>query len=111
MTKLFTRARVGIVAAAVLAFSIPLLTPKPAEAWWYRGGPGWHAGWGPGYGWHGGWRAGYYGGWRGGYYGPGVVVGVPGPIVIAPPPVYAYGPRPWVRAHWAGPYWVPGHWA
>ena len=116
MTTLFTRARIGVAAAALLAFAIPTLTPQPAEAWGYRGGPGWHGGWGPGWhgGWHAGWRPGYFGGWRGGYgyhgccYGA-AIVGLPGPVLIAPP-VYAYAPHPWIRAHWNGPYWVPAHW-
>lgn len=38
------------------------------------------------------------------YYAP--------PVVYAPPPA-AYYPAPrrsWVPPHWAGPYWVRGHW-
>lgn len=61
--------------------------------------------------------------WRGGY---GVGIWVP-PVVVAPPPVYvappvvyaappvAYYPPPparvWIPPHWAGPYWVRGHWS
>lgn len=109
MSKLFNRARIGFVAAALLAFSIPLLTPKPAEAWWNRGGPGWNSGWnsgwGPGYGWQGGWRGAR---WGGCCYGP-AIVGLPSPVFVGPP-AYAYGPRPWIAAHWNGPYWVPTHW-
>ncbi|HQT77197.1 MAG TPA: hypothetical protein PLD10_09120 [Rhodopila sp.] len=65
--------------------------------------------------------------WRGGY-GVGVVLPpvVVAPPVYAPPPIYvappvAYVPPPppgyyvprrvWIRPHWRGPYWVPGHWS
>jgi hypothetical protein len=64
--------------------------------------------------------------WRGGGIGIGIwvppVVVAPAPVyvprpVYAPPPMYpapyTYAPpaRVWVRPHWNGPYWVPGHWA
>ena len=64
--------------------------------------------------------------WRGGYgvgvFVPPVVVGPPAfypppvyvsppPVVYAPPPAYVPGPRIWIRPHWQGPYWVPGHWS
>jgi hypothetical protein len=64
--------------------------------------------------------------WRGGVWVPSVVIG--SPVIVAPPrvyysrpPVVVYGPPPpgyyyplrrrvWVPPHWAGPYWVRGHW-
>ncbi len=88
-----TRTKLCVLAASLAAFSWPLLAPAPAAAWWYERG----------YGWHPGWRR------------PGVVVGVAPPVVVVPPPV-VYAPRPvvvgrvWIRPHWSGPYWVPGHW-
>ena len=95
MNRILARARFGIVAAVLAASAVPLLTPTPAAAWWRRGwGYGWHPGWG--YGWR-----------RGCCWGPGVVVGAP-PVVYAPPPVVVG--RVWIRPHWNGPYWVPGHW-
>jgi hypothetical protein len=102
MQKVFSRLRVAMCAAAIAAFSVTMLTPTPASAWWYHRGWGWHPGW-------------HYG-WRGCCWGPPVVVGVVPPVVIAPPPV-VYGPPPvvarrvWIPPHWNGPYWVPGHWA
>ncbi len=89
-----TPTKIRLLAVMLAMFSVPLLTPTPAAAWWYRGDPGWRA--------HYGWR-------------PGVVVGVAPPIVAVPPPV-VYAPRPvvvgrvWIPPHWSGPYWVPGHW-
>jgi hypothetical protein len=97
MQKFVSRLRIGIVAAAVAAFALPMLAPTPAAAWGYhRGGYRWHAG----YGWHRGWGYGWH---RGCCWGPGVVVGVAPPVVVVPGPV-------WIRPHWNGPYWVPGHW-
>jgi hypothetical protein len=96
MNKFFTRARIGVVAVALAAFSLPMLSAAPASADWYRPGWGWRAGWHPGWGY----------GWRGYGWGPRVVVGFPG--VVVAPPVYR-GPV-WIRAHWNGPYFVPGHW-
>ena len=93
-----------ILACGALAVALtgPLLTPAPAQAWWARGGYGWHGGYG--WGWHGGW------GWRGGVYvgGPAVVVGAP--IVAAPPVVYAPRYR-WFPGYYS-PYhvWVGPHW-
>ena len=77
------RVRVGLIAAALVGFAIPMLTPTPAAAWWARGWrhPGWHAGWHPGWGWRPGW----------GY----------GPVIVH---------RVWIPPHWQGPYRVPGHW-
>ena len=74
-----------------MALALPILLPRPAYAWWARGGWGWG----------------------------GVAVAVP-PVVVAPPPVVvgppvvAYAPPPvarWVPGHysWRG-FWVPGHW-
>ena len=100
MKTMLSRARIGLVAAAMVAFAIPALTPSPAAAWWYHRGWGWHTG---GYGWHPGW----YGWHRGCCWGPGVVVGVAPPVVAALP-VFQ---RAWIPAHWNGPYWVPGHWS
>jgi hypothetical protein len=94
MHKMFTRVRIGIVAAALAAFSAPLLTPTPAAAWEHHGGWGWHGG----YGWHRGWGYGWH---PGCCWGPGVVVGVAPPVVVG---------RVWVPPHWNGPYWVAGHW-
>ncbi len=68
--------------AAVL---LPVVTPKPAEAWW-----------GPGWGWHGGVAIAL----------PPVVVGAP--VYPPPPPPY----YPYVPVHaYAQPYWhwVPEH--
>ena len=95
MRHIFSRMRVVLGAAAIAAFSMTLLTPKPAAAWWDH--PGWHYG------------------WRGCCWGPRLFVGVAPPVVVVSPPViYApaqVGPgRVWIRAHWNGPYWVPGHW-
>ncbi len=88
----------GTAVAAALA--IPVLTPAPAQAWWY-GGWGWHAGWG----------------WRGGVYVglPPVVVGAPAypyPAYPAYPyPGYAYAGWRWVPGYWgAGHVWVGGRW-
>lgn len=79
------------------AFALPLLLPRPAQAWWLRGGVGW-----------------------GGVavaappmvVAPPVVI-VPRPVVAPPPPVVAYAPPVgrWVPGHynWRG-FWVPGHW-
>ena len=90
--------RIGVIAAAVIAFSTPMLAASPAKADWD------HRGWG---GWHGGWHRGYYAGgprfYGPGYYGPRIVVAGP-PVYYAPP----VGPV-WIRPHWNGPY-VPGHW-
>ena len=95
MRKPLPRVRFGIVVAALAAFSVPLLTPAPASAGWY--GPGW------GNGWHRGccWRP------RVAAVPPAVVYASPPPVVYAPPPVAG---RVWIRPHWNGPYWVPGHW-
>jgi hypothetical protein len=64
--------------------------------------------------------------WRGGFVGIGIApvvvappvyvapvpVVVAPPVVIAPPPVAYYpAPRVWIRPHWNGPFWVPGHWS
>ncbi len=104
MNRIFTHGRIGIMIAALAAFSAPLLTPTPAAAWWHHGwAPGWRGGygWHAGYGWHPGW--GY--GWRGCCWGPHVVIGVAPPLVapplVAPPPVVAG--RVWVGGHWSGP--------
>ena len=78
-------------AMVCMALALPILLPRPANAWWARGGWGWG----------------------------GVAVAVP-PVVVAPPPVLvgppvvAYAPPPvarWVPGHynWRG-FWVPGHW-
>ncbi len=89
--------------ALALTLAAPLLTPKPADAWGWRGGVGWHAGWG----WHGGW------GWRGGVYvgGPAVVVGAPayyGPAYYGPG---YYGGYRWIAPYYApGGVYVAGHW-
>jgi hypothetical protein len=66
--------------------------------------------------------------WRGGIWVPPVVVVAPpayvAPPVVYPPPAYVAPPvvypppavyytaprRIWVPAHWAGAYWVRGHW-
>jgi hypothetical protein len=54
--------------------------------------------------------------WRGGIWVPPVVVVAPPayvapPVVYPPPAVYYTAPRRiWVPAHWAGAYWVRGHW-
>jgi len=98
MRNIFSRTRVVLGAAVIAAFSMTMLTPKPAAAWW--GHPGWHPGW-------------HYG-WRGCCWGPRIVVSVAPPVVaVAPPVVYAplpVGPgRVWIPAHWNGPYWVSGH--
>ena len=86
------RLRGLVLGAATLAALVPLLSPKPALAWW-RGGFG---------------------------VAIGVPVVVPPPVVYAPPPVYYAPPvvayaaphRPvWVPPYWTGRYWVPGHWA
>ena len=81
-------ARFSMAVAVLAALAIPMLTPTPAAAWWARPGYGWHHG----YAWRGNWHPGWGYGWR----GPGVVV--------------AGRPAFWVRPHWEGPYWVPGHW-
>jgi hypothetical protein len=98
MQKISCRVRLTICAAAIAAFSVTTLIPTPASAWWYNRGWGWHYG------------------WRGCCWGPPVVLGIVPPVVaVAPPVVYAPPPiipgRVWVRPHWNGPYWVPGHWA
>ena len=95
MRNFFSRTRVVLGAAAIAAFSMTLLTPKPAAAWWDH--PGWHYG------------------WRGCCWGPRVVVGVvPSVVAVPPPAVYAPPPigpgRVWIPPHWNGGYWVPGHW-
>ena len=46
-----TPTKLRLLAAALAALSLPLLTPTPAAAWWYHRDPGWHAG----YGWRPGW--------------------------------------------------------
>jgi hypothetical protein len=96
MRNISTRVRVAIGAAVIAAFSVTVLTPTPAAAWWGHPGWGWHAGWHPG--WHYGWRY----GWRGCCWGPRFAVGIAPPVVaVAPPVVYApplVGP---------GPVWVP----
>jgi hypothetical protein len=69
----------GLLLAAVTAGTVAL--PKPAEAYWVRDGYRWV------------WRA--------------PVVYVPGPVVVAAPPV-----RHWVPPHYNRyGYFVPGHWA
>ena len=81
----------GALSAAV---AVALLTPAPAQAWWARGGYGWHGGWA---GWHGGW------GLRG-----GVVVGAP--VVVAPPVAYG-APYRFIPGRYApGGFWVAPHW-
>ncbi len=95
MRNILARVRFGMAAAALAAFSAPLLIPAPAAAGWY--GPGW------GYGWH-----------RGCCWGPRVAA-VPPAVVYAPPPAVVYSPTPvagrgWIRPPGRGPYWVPGHW-
>ena len=72
-------------AAVCAAILLPVLTPKPAQAWW-----------GPGWGWHGGIAIGL----------PPVVVGAP----VYPVLPYAYYPYPPAYAY-AQPYWhwVPEH--
>jgi hypothetical protein len=86
-----------VTCALALTLTAPLITPKPADAWGWRGG--WHAGW------HHGW------GWRGGVYvgGPAIVVRAPG--------YYGYAPGYYAPAyHWIGPHYtpygalIPGHW-
>ena len=101
MRNISSRARVATCAAIIAAFSVSMLTPTPAAAWWARPGWGWHAGW-------------HYG-WRGCCWGPRVAVGIAPPVIaVSPPVVYAppfVGPsRVWVPAHWDGPDRVPGHW-
>jgi len=101
MQKISSVVRVAICASAIAAFSMTMLIPTPASAWWYHRGWGWHSGW-------------HYG-WRGCCWGPPVVFGVVPPVVAVPPPV-VYAPPPvgpgrvWIPPHWNGPYWVPGHW-
>jgi hypothetical protein len=102
MQKISSGVRVAVCASAIAAFSLTMLIPTPASAWWYHRGWGWHPGW-------------HYG-WRGCCWGPPVVFGVVPPVVAVPPPV-VYAPPPvvagrvWIPPHWNGPYWVPGHWA
>ncbi len=103
MRNVFSRARIAICAATIAAFSVSMMTPTPAEAWWSRPGWGWHAGW--------------HHGWRGCCWGPRIAVGIapvgiaPVGIAVSPPVVYAPPPgRVWVPPHWDGPSWVPGHW-
>jgi hypothetical protein len=101
MQKMFSRVRLAICATAITAFSVTTLMPSPASAGWYHPGWGWHPGW-------------HYG-WHGCCWAPGVAVGVAPPVVaLAPPVVYApplvVPGRVWIRPHWNGPYWVPGHW-
>jgi len=76
--------RLTASAALCAAVMLPIVTPKPAEAWW-----------GPGWGWHG-----------------GIGIALP-PVVVGPPayppvryyypyaPAYAYAPPYW--------HWVPEH--
>jgi len=80
--------------ALATALAVPLVTPAPAQAWWVRGGYGWHGGWG----WHPGW------GWRGG-------VVIRGPVVVGPPVAYAPYRYRFVPGHYT-PWgaWVPPHW-
>ena len=67
---------------------------------------GWHAGWGyrAGYGWVPGWRGpGWQGPGWGGVVAPGVVVAVPGPVVVAPAysgPCWRRWVDAWGRVHW-----------
>ena len=60
--------------------------------------------------------------WRGGVWinVPGAYYAPPPPVYYAPPayvppPVVAYAPpsygHVWIRGHWNGWRWVPGHWA
>ena len=97
---LFPRAGRGL-RDYVATFSVTMLTPTPASAWWSR----------PGWGWHPGWSH----GWRGCCWGPRLAIGIGPPVVAVSPPV-VYAPplvvpgRAWVPAHWYGPNWVPGHW-
>lgn len=83
----------GLAAAA--AFGGALLQPRPAAAYWVRGG----------------WVATYpYYGWapRRVIVPPPVVIGIPPPGY--PAPVYV-APRPvWVPGYWRSGFWVPGHW-
>jgi hypothetical protein len=84
LKELIHRSR-NVTASAALcaAVLLPVLTPKPAQAWWA-----------PGWGWHGGI----------GIALPPVVIGAP---VYPPPyygpymPAYAYAPPYW--------HWVPEH--
>lgn len=89
MQRMFARGRVWVVAAALAAFAVPLLSPTPAAAWWVHHGWGWHPGWG------------YH--WRGCCWRPGVIVGVAPPVVLVPR-------QPWGPGYWHGPYWGPGRW-
>jgi hypothetical protein len=101
MQKISSGVRAAICASAIAAFSITMFIPKPASAYWYHGGWGWHPGW-------------HYG-WHGCCWGPPVVFGVVPPVIAVPPPV-VYAPPPvvpgrvWIAPHWNGPYWVAGHW-
>jgi len=102
MRNISSRVRVAIYAAMIAAFSVSMLTPTPALAWWDR----------PGWGWHHGWHH----GWRGCCWGPRVIVGIAPPVIaVSPPVVYAPLPvrpgRVWIRAPWDGAIRVPGHWA
>jgi hypothetical protein len=88
-----SRVRVAICTAVIAAFSVSMLMPTPAAAWWSR----------PGWGWHGGWHAGWHHGWRGCCWGPRVAIGIAPPVVaFAPPVIYAPG------VVVPGPAWVPG---
>ena len=108
MRGIFGRGRLWVIAAALVAFSVPLVSPTPAAAWWY------HRGWGghPGWGWHPGWGFGWG---RGCCWGPRAFIGVPPPVFYAPPPVVfapppvVFGPA-WVPGYWNRPYWGPGPW-
>lgn len=51
MLKVHSRVRVAICATAIAAFSVTMMIPTPASAWWYHRGWGWHPGWH--YGWRG----------------------------------------------------------
>jgi hypothetical protein len=76
-------------AAVCAALALPVLLPRPAEAWWARAG------------------------WGGVAVAAPPVVVAPPPVVVAPP-VVAYARPPvarWIPGHynWRG-FWVPGHW-
>ena len=88
-SALLRTAGVAMLAAAAV---LPLTLSSPARAWWQAGI------WVP----------------APVVVAPPPVVYAPPPVVYAPPPVVAYAaPAPgmiWIVPHWAGGYWVRGHW-